>query len=73
MTVTNSTAQADTVSMKQPGGGVPQQQKPLEKPPPTLRENQLQGTAAGYKAQVKADGIPFRWGLSYTCLASSMY
>ena len=52
----------DEIFHGQPGGGVEQRQAPggVGKTPPPVRENQLRGTAAGYKAQAKADGIPLR-------------
>lgn len=47
---------------KQPGGGVeqPATWKPATQTPDAVRKNQATGNAAGYKAQAKRDGIPFR-------------
>ena len=47
---------------KQPGGGVEQSadSKPVTQTPDSVRRNQAIGTAAGYKAQAKKDGIPYR-------------
>jgi hypothetical protein len=46
----------------QPGGGLIQSVDPEEhrRTPASVRENQIAATVAGYRAQARADGIPFR-------------
>jgi len=56
-----SSAKESEFSSSQPGGSVHQTyEQKIDHAPPSVRENQLSGTAAGYKAAAKRDGIPHK-------------